>query len=53
MSALLLGILLVIWSLMLLGVLGLSNTVFGIFVLIVGIVWIVSALGFDRPLVRR
>lgn len=51
MAALLLGITLILWSLNLLALVAVSNTVLGIFALVTGIVWLVSALGVAVPAV--
>lgn len=50
MAALLLGIVLVLWSLGLLGLVAVSNLVLGLFALFAGVAWVLSALGYGYGL---
>jgi uncharacterized membrane protein HdeD (DUF308 family) len=52
MAILLLGIVLIIWSLTLLGVLAISNTILGVLLLITGIL-LIAGNWVDLPAIRR
>jgi len=53
MAALLLGITLVLWGLQLLALVAVSNLVLGLFALVTGIAWILSAVGYGYNLPNR
>jgi hypothetical protein len=53
MTSALTGLLFLLWSLQLLGIVAISNTVLGLVALITGILWLVSAAGVALPNLHR
>jgi hypothetical protein len=53
MTAAFTGLTLLLWGLQLLGIVAISNTVLGLFALITGILWLVSAAGVALPNIHR
>ena len=53
MTAIVTGILFILWGLSLLGIAAISNALLGIVALIAGILWVVSAAGVALPTYHR
>lgn len=51
LPGLLLGITLILWSLVLLGLVAVSNTLLGIFALVTGIAWVLVSFGVALPVI--